>query len=328
MGQSFTEYCTQNGREDLLAQWDRTKNEDHDPARISYSAHVYAWWRCEKGHSWRARVNARVQGTGCPVCANRVILPGVNDLGTTHPDLAAQWHPTRNGGLSPQMVVAGSRRKVWWQCENGHEWQASILSRVGGSGCPVEAGKLVLPGENDLATAYPEIAAQWDGEKNGNLTPQRVSPYSNRTAWWRCDRGHSYQAAVAHRTSASSDCPYCTGRRVLPGFNDLKSQQPEVAAQWHPTLNGALRPDMVTCGSRKKVWWECAYGHVWKAVINSRTGKDQCGCPACAGKVHYARRRCYAQLEAEAAARKALGEPTGRGNLLEILEKIDWADCM
>ena len=328
MGQSFTEYCTQNGREDLLAQWDRTKNEDHDPARISYSAHVYAWWRCGKGHEWRARVNSRVQGTACPVCANRVIAVGENDLAATHPGLAAQWHPTKNGALTPQMVVAGSRRKVWWQCENGHEWQASILSRVGGSGCPVEAGKVVIPGENDLKSAYPAIAAQWDSAKNAPLMPQNVSPYSNRRVWWRCDRGHSWQSAVAHRTSTNAGCPTCAGRQVLPGFNDLKSQMPEVAAQWHPTLNGGLTPEMVTLGSRKKVWWQCPYGHVWKAIINSRTGKDKCGCPACAGKVRYAKQRYYAQLEAEAAARKAAGAADPAGSILPFLNEINWSDCL
>lgn len=73
------------------------------------------------------------------------------------------------------------------------------------------------------------------------------------------------------------------GRKVLPGFNDLASLEPQVAAQWDTERNGALRPDQVTVGSGKRVWWRCEEGHVWKAKVYSRTGKMRTGCPVCAG---------------------------------------------
>jgi hypothetical protein len=182
-------------------------------------------------------------------------------------------------------VTCGSHKKVWWQCDRGHQWQAMPLSRTQGDGCPVCASKVILPGENDLASAYPTIAAQWHPTKNGGLTPEQVSPSSNRKVWWRCDLGHTYCAAVSQRTAHGSGCPYCAGRKVLPGFNDLASVEPQVAAQWHPTLNGELTAEQVTVGSRKKVWWQCPEGHVWKAVIYSRAGPLKCGCPVCAGRV-------------------------------------------
>ena len=146
------------------------------------------------------------------------------------------------------------------------------------------AGKVVIPGENDLATLYPEVAEQWDGEKNGTLTAKEVSPYSNRKAWWRCREDHSWQAPVAARTKRSSRCPYCTGRKVLAGYNDLATVEPFVAMQWHPALNGDLTPEQVTAGSRRYVWWQCSLGHVWKARVHSRTGNQRCGCPVCAGR--------------------------------------------
>lgn len=108
---------------------------------------------------------------------------------------------------------------------------------------------------------------------------------TRRKVWWQCEKGHEWRTAVAHRTTTGAGCPYCTGRQVLPGFNDLATAEPEVAGQWRPDLNGALRPDMVTAGSHKKVWWQCPEGHVWKAVVYSRTGPKKCGCPVCAGKV-------------------------------------------
>lgn len=269
----------------LAAQWHPVKNGDLTPEQVTVGTHRLVWWQCGHGHVWRAAVNSRRSGAGCPVCAGRKVLPGVNDLAAAAPDLAAQWHPTKNGSLYPADVVCGTRRKVWWQCEKGHEWRAMVSSRMrSGTGCPVCAGKRVLPGINDLTMVFPEIAAQWDREKNGALTPEQVSPYSNRPVWWRCTLGHSYRTSVGARTNSGSGCPYCAGRKVLPGFNDLATLAPEIAAQWHPTLNGSLTPAMVTAGSHRKAWWECPAGHVWKAAVYSR-GRQKTGCPVCAGRV-------------------------------------------
>ena len=275
----------------LAAQWHPEKNGDLTPQQVTPGSHRKVWWRCERGHEWRAMVKSRAAGTGCPVCAGRAVCPGENDLAARYPALAAQWHPEKNGDLTPQQVTPGSHRMVWWQCQRGHAWRASVLSRAAGAGCPVCAGRAVCPGENDLATRYPALAAQWHPTKNGALTPAQVSPCSNRRVWWVCQRGHAYPAVVAARTRAGSGCPYCAGRKVLPGFNDLGTLAPRVAAQWHPTLNGALTPADVTAGSRKKVWWRCDEGHVWQAAIYSRTGGRQCGCPVCAGTVSRRRRR-------------------------------------
>ena len=237
---------------------------------------------------------------GCPVCANRALIPGENDLAATHPDLARQWHPTKNGVLTPHDVVAGAHRKVWWRCEKGHEWRSLVSSRAqSGAGCPVCAGKVIIPGENDLHTLFPSIAAQWYREKNGPLTPETVSPYSIRKVWWRCDMGHPYQAVIGARTMHGSGCPYCANRKVLPGFNDLATMEPKIAAQWHPTLNGSLTPEQVTAGSHRKVWWQCPDGHIWKAVIYSRAGPQKTGCPVCAGRIQPARVERYRRMAAE-----------------------------
>ena len=287
-------------RPDLAAQWHPAKNRGRTPEEVTLGSHYAAWWVCEHGHEWRAAVKTRVSGCGCPVCANRALIPGENDLAATHPDLARQWHPTKNGVLTPHDVVAGAHRKVWWRCEKGHEWRSLVSSRAqSGAGCPVCAGKVIIPGENDLHTLFPEIAAQWYAEKDGTLTPEQVSPYSNRKVWWRCDMGHPYQAVIGARTMHGSGCPYCANRKVLPGFNDLATMEPKIAAQWHPTLNGSLTPEQVTAGSHRKVWWQCPDGHIWKAVIYSRAGPQKTGCPVCAGRIQPARVERYRRMAAE-----------------------------
>lgn len=213
--------------------------------------------------------------------------------------LLSQWDAAKNTPLTPEDVTYGSKTKVWWQCEKGHSWQATIVSRVHGTGCPVCAGKVVVPQENDLASLFPNIAAEWNYAKNGSLTPQSFTASSNRKVWWRCELGHEYQAEIGARTVNGSSCPYCAGRKVLAGFNDLQTLEPKIAAQWHPTLNGTLTPDMVTVGSARKVWWQCGDGHVWKAVVYSRTGTKKCGCPMCAGTVNRRRQKRYGAMLAE-----------------------------
>ena len=269
---------------ELVKEWDTEKNLPALPSEVSAGSKRLVWWKCSRGHSWRAQIKSRTSGCGCPVCAGKTVIPGDNDLATLYPALAAEWNREKNGALTPQQVPAGTTRKVWWECGRGHVWKASIAQRTRqGAGCPVCAGQRVVPGENDFASFYPCLAQEWDREKNGALTPQQVTPASNRKVWWICPLGHSYPAVVSSRTMSGSGCPYCANKKVLPGFNDLATLEPELAGQWHPTLNGALTPQMVTPGSHRRVWWECALGHVWKALIYSRTTPQKCGCPICAG---------------------------------------------
>jgi len=270
---------------EIVQQWHPTLNDNLTPDDVTPHSHRKVWWRCDKGHEWQAQVNSRVRGTGCPYCTNRKVSVGENDLATTHPHLASEWNFQKNGFLTPQAVVAGNHMKVWWKCSKGHEWRAAVFSRNQGAGCPVCSGKQVIAGENDLASAYPEVAAQWHNTKNGSLTPEKVTPHSNRSVWWVCEQGHEYRSAISHRTVERSGCPYCAGRKVLVGFNDLATKEPKLCEEWAQDLNGILTPEMVTVASHKRVWWRCADDHVWKAVISSRTGARRHGCPVCAGNV-------------------------------------------
>lgn len=270
----------------LTVEWAKDKNGALTPDKFLPGSHRRVWWRCALGHEWRAAVKTRVSGSGCPVCANRTVLAGENDLATTHPALAEQWNAEKNGALTPQQVVAGSHRRVWWRCSQGHEWQAYIYARASnGNGCPVCAGKVAVPGVSDLASQSPGIASEWAWELNRPLTPERVTPSSNRRVWWRCAQGHEWRAVIAARTRMNTRCPYCAGRKAYPGFNDLATLFPKLAAEWDTELNGPLRPTEVTSGSSRRVWWRCDYGHVWRAAIYSRTGRRKCGCPVCAGVV-------------------------------------------
>ena len=160
-------------------------------------------------------------------------------------------------------------------------------------------GKQVLPGENDLATLRPDLAAQWHPIKNLPLTPETVSGNSNRSVWWVCGLGHEWRSPIGRRAQGSTGCPVCTGKQVLPGFNDLATLEPKIAAQWAQDLNGTLTPEMVTVGSAKRVWWRCDQDHVWAAKIYSRTGSQRSGCPVCAGRYKKKRYRNVLEITPE-----------------------------
>ena len=203
-----------------------------------------------------------------------------NSLQAIYPSLAAQWHPTRNGDLSPDRISAGSGKKVWWLDSLGHEWCSSVKNRARGSGCPYCCGKLPIKGQTDLATTNPSLASEWHPTKNLPLTPKDVKEYSNRKVWWMCPQGHEWQEQVNNRSNGNG-CPYCAGKKVLAGYNDLQTTHPVLASEWHPVKNGALTPDKVSAGAEKKVWWLGKCGHEWQSLLYSR--KAGRGCPICRG---------------------------------------------
>ena len=292
---------------EIAAQWHPTKNIGATPQSVGAFTHRKAWWICPQcGHEWSAEIKSRTNGSGCPVCTGKAVMPGVNDLATLFPEIAAEWNKEKNTLLCAGDISPGSQKKVWWKCGTcGSDYRTSVASRTNGTACPVCAGKTVVCGVNDLASKYPRLAKEWHEAKNGHLTPEKVTPQSNRNVWWRCSLGHEYQARICSRTVSKEGCPYCSGQRVLKGFNDLATIFPKIAAQWHPTKNEGLTPEDVTCGSAKRVWWKCSVcGWEWKAVIYSRAGAQRCGCPNCAGKVRTNNRsRCQYIAEATYSSR-------------------------
>jgi DNA-directed RNA polymerase subunit RPC12/RpoP len=196
------------------------------------------------------------------------------------PSLAAEWHPRKNRGLTPDEVMSYSHRKVWWICKKGHVWEARIGSRSKGYGCPYCAGIRVCE-DNCLGTINPTLAAEWHPKKNNELTPYEVMPYSNRKAWWICKKGHEWEAMVCNRNRGSG-CPYCSGQRTTK-HTSLAAVNPMLAKEWHPHKNNELTPQEVSSSSGRKVWWMCKKGHEWEAIVGSRN--RGIGCPYCSGRL-------------------------------------------
>ena len=204
-------------------------------------------------------------------------------LTTLRPELIAEWHPLKNGLLKPLDVAPYSHKKCWWVCPQGHEYLAIVEHRTKGSGCPYCSNHKILSGFNDLATLRPDVLREWAWDLNTDVLPNLIAQQSSKVVWWRCEHGHEYKMKVAIKVGNGYGCPICSGKRVLEGYNDLASQRPDLAEQWDMDRNGLLTPQLVTCGSHKKVWWLCEREHSWSMPVRNRTTQNQ-GCPFCSGK--------------------------------------------
>ena len=340
-----TDLCTTHPS--LAKEWNYAKNEELLPEQCMGGSHKIVWWICSEGHEWKAQIKSRANGVGCPYCANKLVYRGYNDLATTHPELAAEWHPTKNENLTPQDITFGSGKKVWWQCKNNHEWEASVDNRTKGRGCPVCSSRrrtsfpeqaiyyYIKKAFPDAQNGYKEIFNQtsmeldiyiptikvgieYDGRRYHSQTSNRIRD-SRKYKICReqgimliritdnmraeiiinCDRRIAIpEANDFYLTSAISQLLYKLGKPMNVNIAkdrldilsylsttdvSLESTFPEIAKEWNYEKNKELLPSMFHPGSNEKVWWICSVcGQEWKTSLAERTGRDKTNCPRCA----------------------------------------------
>lgn len=243
-------------------------NGDNTPENITKSSREPIIWQCStnKLHVWKARLRTRVyEGGVCPRCNDQ---PPIT---VTHPEVAAQFHPTLNGDLSPENLIRSSHESVVWVCEVDpveHVWTCTVHSRVFKadrvSNCPFCTGNKIAP-SNSLARHRPDIASMWHKEKNKDLTAFDVA---GLTVWWQCPTGakdHEWEAKVCNVVNGdgTTGCPCCANKKVAKD-NCLKTVYPLIAAMWHPTMNGQITPADIVATTHKEFWWKCNSGHVFK----------------------------------------------------------------
>ena len=175
-----------------------------------------------------------------------------------YPKLLLELLLEQNGVIEPKDYSYGSNKKLFWRCDaaSDHVWEASVKERAAnGWGCPFCSGRRVSK-SNSLSSLHPELATMWHPTKNGDVTPDDVTAGSHKKVWWQCAvaSDHEWQATIASRASRGGGCPFCDGKRPS-STNCLSTMHPKIAAEWHPDKNGLLKPDALTCGSSKKVWW-------------------------------------------------------------------------
>lgn len=203
----------------VAKEWDFNGNEGVRPEQVTFGTPKSFKWVCKLGHGFESRVVDRTKrGIQCPTCMNQKLQVGFNDLKTTHPKLAGEWHPVLNGDRTPTDVQGGSGGKAWWLCDLGHAFEAEIRQRKNkGTGCTVCSNMQVLEGFNDLVTTHPQIAAEWDWERNKGQKPSDFIAGNRLKFWWKCTVcSESWSASLSNRTHRNSGCPQCS-----PGGFDM-----------------------------------------------------------------------------------------------------------
>ena len=261
------------GYNDLRSKFPEISKEAYgwDPEEFIYGSNKKMSWICRNNHTFECKISERtLRGIGCPYCSNVKVLAGFNDLKTTHPKIAKKANK-----WNPEEVIAGSTKTKSWMCEVGHIFSTEIRSMVKSEGtlCPICSRKKIVSGVNDLATSHPELAKEAVG-----WNPAEHAPNTQKKVRWRCREfpQHEFDQKISKRVLGQG-CPFCAGRKLLEGFNDLKSKFPELSLEadgWDPS--------QVLFGTQDRKPWVCDAGHRWIAQVRARTGEYKTGCPECA----------------------------------------------
>lgn len=205
---------------ELVAEWDPADLIFCPPTKVSAGSKRFVGWICPQGHRYEARIWERVAGRGCPLCERVRIRNTENHLELSHPDLAAEWHPTMNGTLRPDERTAGSHDFVYWQCPKSplHYYRQRIDRRASGYNCNICSRRNVVPGVNDLLTTEPLMLKEWHPDRNWKH-PSKITA-GTELRYWICLKGrHSYSQSVPNRRKTRG-CPMCDLKdRIL--FDEL-----------------------------------------------------------------------------------------------------------
>jgi len=282
---------------ELVEEWNYKKNKELLPEMVTASSEKKVWWIGKCGHEWQTVVKARTKSkAGCPYCNSNRLLIGFNDLATTHPNLIKSWNYSKNE-ISPQDITEYYRGNVWWKCDEcGFEYRQTVYRRIQLGVCvgcerikkrqiEKNEGQIIKSQINYLRKTFnetldktdSELLIEWDYDKN-IVTPSEITRGSDYKAWWVCKKGHSYDSTISNKIMGRG-CPFCSGRKVLKGYNDLETTNPELLYYWDYEKNDIL-PSQISRNSSKRTWWKCEKGHSRSVATYSYAPGS---CPICTG---------------------------------------------
>jgi len=313
---------------EVAIYWLHKKNCGFGPEDFSHGSGVKAWWFCPKGsdHIYQQVISDRVNRNGtssssCPFCAG-VKVSVTNSLASLHPALAKEW-VTKLNKSTPDKVTFGSKRRCWWQCHLGHTWQAEVYKRTSGAGCPRCYGETT-----DLRN-YPKVLRQFDRNKNKEIDPYRLTHKTK--AWWRCHRSkdHVWYSTFCREdyTDFGIRCPFCRGKKAS-ATNNLTLNK-ALLKEFHPTKNKPLKPEDITLGTHRRIWWICRKGrdHEWQVSVKDRI-RYRTGCPFCTNRL-VSETNCLATLNPKAAREfhPAKNKPATPRTVIATSLKRYWWQC-
>lgn len=197
----------------------------------------------------------------CPVCDFEE-----NTIVAVMPDIVNWWDYEKNGEDRPEKHRKNDSAKVWWKCPKcEYSWKSEIASKRAGKGlCPCcDLGIAFKEGVNDALTKCPDIAKDWDYEKNA-MPPSKCFITSKDIVFWKCGTcGYEWAGAISGHFSRNKDgtyrlrkCLVCNGKKTFSGAKNLESEYPEIAAEYVPELNSVPLSSLLP-NSAQMITWRC-----------------------------------------------------------------------
>ena len=348
-------------RPDLLDEWDYEANGDLKPSDVYAGSGMKLNWICKKGHKWITTASSRAhRGSNCPFCnakstsfgeqfiywSFKQYFPDVKTengvevyvynrgryFGNVEYDIYIKplnlyieysgtfWHKEKaeSDKRKKQLCIENNAKFIEviddWDIDAGKidfapdrivynprinrtnptlqlkEIIGYMFKELGLDISKLDFDEIARltfeysngkphPGES-FEDKFPDIAKQWHPTLNGNILPSDIYQASNKLAWWICDKGHEYQSPI-HRRSDGHGCPYCSGKKVLQGFNDLATMKPDLMKDWDYEAN-EIKPTEITGGSGKNIHWKCHIcGYKWSSTLSCHKTP---GCVHCKGR--------------------------------------------
>lgn len=295
------ENCLAKRHPVIALDFDVSKNYPRTPHNTVFGTQHTIWWLCHVcRHSWQTHGAVRTHsGHGCPACANKAVnnFDGRNSMAQTHAHLILEFDFTKNHPKTPENLTGGTGHLLWWKCcVCTHQWQATGGSRIDRrrgikadtNGCPACANQCINNSDarNTLRVTHPQLASEFDAQKNYPKTIDNLTAGSFFSLWWRCCTcQHSWRTTGANR-SGGSGCPACQNLEVnnFDARNSMSKTHPHMALDFDCGKNATRTPDNTVAGTCMMIWWACQKcRHSWRTSGNSRVNK-QTGCPACSNK--------------------------------------------
>ena len=268
---------------DLATYWDPS-NELKMDAVSKGSAKVVSWL-CDQGHRWKSKVKDQVvRGSICMKCKDKPESKGRTLLKDAHPEIFSEALSVVGSDKKIDTLTRGSSLTVQWQCPKDHIYEARVSNRtLLGRNCPYCAGRYSIPGENDIATTHPEVIKFWDYEMN-TMKPEEVQKTYSKPLHWICEKNHRWTSIPMNLTQRKQYCPYCSGKKIIPGETDFASVYPEKLYLWNYSKN-SVSPHEVSSKNRMNIHWVCPLKHEWEAAIYTiAITTNSTGCPHCKGR--------------------------------------------
>lgn len=202
----------------LAKEWNYSKNKER-PGKVFAHSNIPCFWDCPACKStYDKNPNDRIAGENCPYCAGKRVNE-TNSLRFSHPSLAKEWHPRKNGVLTPDNVTSGSHELIFWICERDHIYKSAIYGRaLDGKGCltcyknhNIFERHEVRDNHSSLYHKAPDIAKQWHPLKN-KLSSKEVKRYARAEYWWLCSHC-KYEWKASPNSRGSSVCTGCKPKK-------------------------------------------------------------------------------------------------------------------